>query len=164
MADIFDVVADPTRRALLAELLVASGRASADGGSEHGEVSVGELVGATGLSQPTVSKHLKTLREHGLVHVREDGQRRFYRIDTTPLTELDDWLGEFREEDATADEATAGANVTVLSSVRPPAGIDGSWAGIELGTRIGRAAAGTAHGALSVLQAGKARLPGRAAD
>lgn len=160
MADIFDVVADPSRRALLAELLVASGRGA--GSDEAGDVSVGELVAATGLSQPTVSKHLKTLREHGLVHVREEGQHRYYRIDTTPLTQVDEWLGDFRADEADAEDAAASA--AAHEQVLSPAGINGSWAGIDLGTRIGRAAAGTAFGAASVFQAGRARLPGRSVE
>jgi DNA-binding transcriptional ArsR family regulator len=74
MADIFDVLADGTRRELLS-LLRRRG----------GEVSVTELVAELGISQPTVSKHLKVLREAGLVEVREEGQHRYYRLDTVPL-------------------------------------------------------------------------------
>ncbi len=76
MADIFDVVADPTRRDLLTALLERY--VSPD--SETGDISVGDLVDALGLSQPTVSKHLKVLRDHGLVSVREDGQQYFVLV------------------------------------------------------------------------------------
>ena len=88
MADIFDVVADSTRREMLQillENLVA----------DSGEMSVSELVARTGLSQPTVSKQLKVLREAGLVGVREDGQHRLYHLDPTPLEELEDWAIPF---------------------------------------------------------------------
>lgn len=103
MSDIFDVVADPTRREMLHILLE-----SAAGGS--GEMSVSELVSRTGLSQPTVSKQLKVLRDAGLVIVREEGQHRLYHLDPTPLEELEDWAIPFLsvnfpgEEDAWQQE------------------------------------------------------------
>jgi len=89
MADIFEAIADPTRRQLL-ELLLESNLA---GGS--GEMTVTELVEASKLGQPTVSKHLKTLREVGLVEVREDGQKRFYSVVPEPLEEIEDWMINF---------------------------------------------------------------------
>jgi len=79
----FEAVAEPNRRRLL-ELL------------RSGERPAGELVAATGLSQPGVSKHLKLLREAGLVSVRADGQRRLYRLEPGELAKLDDWLKPFR--------------------------------------------------------------------
>ena len=60
------------------------------------EHSAGELVAAVRLSQPAVSKHLKCLREAGLVRVRSDGQRRLYRIEPRQLAELDAWLEPYR--------------------------------------------------------------------
>jgi DNA-binding transcriptional ArsR family regulator len=81
--DVFVVVADPTRRRILNELV-------------HGERSVGDLVGVLGLSQPTVSKHLKVLRESGFVVSRNSAQRRIYRLDQQPFRALDDWLGPYR--------------------------------------------------------------------
>jgi ArsR family transcriptional regulator len=75
MADIFDVVADATRREMLQILLENQLRGT-------GELSVSELVARTGLTQPTVSKQLKVLREAGLVIVREEGQHRLYRTMT----------------------------------------------------------------------------------
>ncbi|MDQ1578812.1 MAG: ArsR family transcriptional regulator, arsenate/arsenite/antimonite-responsive transcriptional, partial [Microbacteriaceae bacterium] len=74
MADIFDVIADPTRRDLLQVLLERYTASEVDADvAGAGEISVGEIVEKMGLSQPTVSKHLKVLRDHGLVHVREEG-------------------------------------------------------------------------------------------
>jgi DNA-binding transcriptional ArsR family regulator len=61
-----------------------------------GERPVGELVDVVQLSQPAVSKHLRVLREAGLVDVRADAQRRLYRIRTEPLAELDEWLSMYR--------------------------------------------------------------------
>jgi DNA-binding transcriptional ArsR family regulator len=77
------VLAEPTRGRIL-DLLRARER------------SVGELVDALGASQPAVSKHLRVLREAGLVEVRADGQRRVYRVRTEPLQELDRWLEPYR--------------------------------------------------------------------
>lgn len=79
--DVFTALADPTRRALLEELSI-------------GERAVGELVAAVEASQPTVSKHLRVLRESGLVHQRAEGQKRFYRIQAEVLLET---AGALRE-------------------------------------------------------------------
>ena len=61
-----------------------------------GEQTVGDLVAELGLSQPGVSKHLRVLRQAGLVEVRADAQRRRYRLRTEPLREIDDWLAPYR--------------------------------------------------------------------
>lgn len=81
MSDIFTVLSDPTRRALLSALAVKS-------------QSVSDLVTLTGEGQPTVSKHLKTLREAGLVSVAAAGQARVYTIDRGPLAEITAFLNE----------------------------------------------------------------------
>jgi DNA-binding transcriptional ArsR family regulator len=83
-ATTFELVAEPTRRRIL-DLLRLRAR------------PVGELVKLLGLSQPGVSKHLRLLREAGLVQVRRDGQRRWYELDPEPLAELDEWLEPYRE-------------------------------------------------------------------
>ena len=83
MQSTFEVLAEPNRRRIL-ELLGA------------GERPVGDLVGALTLTQPAVSKHLRVLRDAGLVDVRKDGQRRLYRVVPEPLVEIDDWLTPFR--------------------------------------------------------------------
>lgn len=100
MADIFDVIADGTRRDILQLLL------RRDQETEAG-TSVSEIVGELSVSQPTVSKHLKVLREAGLVSVREEGQHRFYRLEPEPLDEVDDWLVPFfvDESDLAAEAA-----------------------------------------------------------
>lgn len=77
------VLADPNRRRIL-DLL------------KDGERPVGELVERLGLTQPAVSKHLRTLRDAGLVTVTVDAQRRLYRIRPEPLAELDAWLAPYR--------------------------------------------------------------------
>ena len=97
MTDIFDVIADGTRRDILQLLL----RRATDGDAGS---SVSQIVSELGISQPTVSKHLKVLREAELVSVREDGQRRFYSIEVGPLEQVDDWLVPFLV-DAFGDEA-----------------------------------------------------------
>jgi DNA-binding transcriptional ArsR family regulator len=82
-APLFEVVAEPNRRRIL-DLLLAD------------EKPVGELVRVLSVSQPAVSKHLRVLRDAGLVDVRTDGQRRVYRIRPEPLRELDEWLAPYR--------------------------------------------------------------------
>lgn len=85
MTDVFDALADSARRDIVQ--LLRSSR------STRGEMSVSELVDALGMTQPTVSKHLKVLREVGLVVVREEGQHRYYRLDESPLRDLGAWAG-----------------------------------------------------------------------
>jgi ArsR family transcriptional regulator len=97
MADIFDVIADETRRQMLQLLLESYNSGS-------GELSVSELVTATGLTQPTVSKQLKVLREAGLVGVREDGQHRLYHLDASPLEAVEDWAIPFLSVNFPDDE------------------------------------------------------------
>lgn len=144
MADIFDVIADPTRREVLRRLLELSRDRGADGGT--GEISVGHLVTELGLSQPTVSKHLKTLREHDLVLVRDEGQHRYYRLEPAALGTVGEWVAPFL--DAAEADAMAGAAVDADDHAAYRA-----WAGADVGDRVGRAAAVTAHTALSVLHA-----------
>jgi len=79
----FDVLAEPTRRRIL-DLLLERPR------------PVGELVERLGLTQPGTSKHLRVLREAGLVRVRRDAQRRWYELRPEPLAEIDQWLSPYR--------------------------------------------------------------------
>jgi len=79
-----EVLAEPSRRRIL-DLL------------RDGERSVGDLVGQLPLTQPAVSKHLRVLRDAGLVQVRTDAQRRFYRIRPEPLAVIDAWLAPYRK-------------------------------------------------------------------
>jgi DNA-binding transcriptional ArsR family regulator len=83
MASTWSALADPHRRAVLGLLLTRP----------H---TVGELVDELGLTQPGTSKHLRTLREAGLVRVRADAQRRVYELDPAPLVDLHDWLAPYR--------------------------------------------------------------------
>lgn len=131
MADIFDVIADGTRRDIL-QLLLERSRSGENG------TSVSQIVAALGVSQPTVSKHLKVLREAELVSVREVGQHRFYSLSPAPLDVLDDWLMPFIMEDepepvALGDSAAHAAEI------------------------VGRAAASAKHALENALK----KLPGR---
>src|SRR6187549_667326 len=83
MMTIYEALADPTRRRIL-DLL-----------RERPHL-VGELVTSLTQSQPLISKHLRVLREAGLVRVRQDAQRRWYELNPTPLAEIDAWLGTYR--------------------------------------------------------------------
>lgn len=79
-----EVLAEPSRRRILDEL-------------RDGEQPVQSLVARLSMSQPAVSKHLRVLRDAGLVCVRPEGQRRLYRVRPEPLVELDDWLEPYRQ-------------------------------------------------------------------
>nr|WP_280671796.1 metalloregulator ArsR/SmtB family transcription factor [Kitasatospora sp. MAP12-44] len=83
MTSVFEVLAEPRRRRIL-DLV------------RDGERSVGELAAELAASQPSVSKHLRVLREAGLVEVRVAEQRRLYRLRPGPLLELDSWLAPYR--------------------------------------------------------------------
>ncbi|MBA3375477.1 MAG: ArsR/SmtB family transcription factor [Gaiellaceae bacterium] len=78
-----EALAEPTRRRIV-ELLAEQER------------SAGEIASHFRTSRPGISRHLRVLREHGLVRAREDGQRRLYSLDPAPLQELDEWLQSYR--------------------------------------------------------------------
>ena len=78
-----EVLAEPTRLRIV-ELLA------------EGERSAGEIASHFDTSRPGISRHLRVLREHGLVRAREDAQRRLYSLDPAPLEELDEWLQRYR--------------------------------------------------------------------
>lgn len=84
MATLYEALADPTRRRIL-DLLRERPRL------------VGELVDLLHMSQPGVSKHLRVLREAGLVRARQDAQRHWYELRFEPLAELDAWLEPYRQ-------------------------------------------------------------------
>lgn len=83
MESVFEIIAEPNRRAILGLLLTS-------------EQSVGEIERQLHMSQPTVSKHLRVLREAGFVESTVDAQRRLYRLKPKPLQEIDAWLAQFR--------------------------------------------------------------------
>ena len=78
-----EALADPTRRQIV-ELLADRDR------------NAGEIASHFRVSRPAVSRHLRVLREHGLVQTRAEGQRRLYSLDPAPLAELDEWLAQYR--------------------------------------------------------------------
>ena len=82
--DALAALADPVRRELVGLLA-------------RGEVAAGDLAGRFPVSRPAVSRHLRVLREAGLVTVRAEGKRRLYALDPTPLRELDEWLETYRD-------------------------------------------------------------------
>jgi DNA-binding transcriptional ArsR family regulator len=83
MTEVFEVLAEPNRRRILECL-------------RERERPVNDLVDLLRVSQPAVSKHLRVLREAGLVEARVDAQRRLYRLRAGPLREVDDWLAPYR--------------------------------------------------------------------
>lgn len=139
MADIFDVLADGTRRDILRRLL-------------DGEAAVGDLVEVLGLTQPTVSKHLARLLDAGLVTVREDGRNRIYAVRPAPLEAVDAWLSPFLggTSSAAARDGIDDAGPTIFAA----------WAGTEAGDRVGRVAADAAHNARVALEAAQEKLQG----
>jgi DNA-binding transcriptional ArsR family regulator len=82
--DAFNAVAEPWRREILDVLA-------------SGEIPVGDLVVLLGLAQPQVSKHLKVLKDVGLVEVRDEGRQRLYRLNGRPLKPIHDWVSNYRE-------------------------------------------------------------------
>ncbi|PZE74296.1 ArsR family transcriptional regulator [Curtobacterium sp. MCBD17_034] len=132
MPDIFGVIADPTRRRLLATLLEEYGAAGS-----VGELSVGALVTRLGISQPTVSKHLRVLRDAGLVRTRDEGQHRYYRLDPEPLVGVEEWLAPFTGVVA-AEEVPA---TTAWTPDGRPVSVRRGAAGrsrVDVGTELGR--------------------------
>ena len=83
MSDVIAVLAEPTRRRITDVL-------------RRSEASVGDLVTALGMSQPAVSKHLRVLRDAGVVSARTSAQQRIYRLEPGPFRELDEWLSPYR--------------------------------------------------------------------
>jgi DNA-binding transcriptional ArsR family regulator len=120
-SDVFAVIADKTRRAILTAL-------------KDGERSVGELVAELGVSQPTVSKHLKILREAGMVSMEAQGQRRLYAVAPEPLAAVTDWVQEVVGAGGTSGPAPAGPAADV-------------GAGAPTGSRTGGTADDIADGA-----------------
>jgi len=134
MADIFGVVADHTRRELLGILLRRRGEADASG-----DASVSELVAELALSQPTVSKHLKVLREAGLVAVREKGQHRYYRLDPDGLAAIGEWVAPFLPSDV-ADAVTATGAQAAENSAETPEAANAPMGAVASPAAITRAA------------------------
>jgi DNA-binding transcriptional ArsR family regulator len=119
MTDIFVALADPTRRQLLEALAKKPGQ------------SVGDLVALTKLGQPTVSKHLKTLRDADLVTVKVSGQNRFYSVKTAALGKAALWLRGLGADDAfDKDIDVLGEKLGELFA------IGGSWIAEQLATRV----------------------------
>ncbi|MFC5337520.1 ArsR/SmtB family transcription factor [Leucobacter denitrificans] len=140
MPDIFGVIADATRRDILQVLLERHGAGS--------EISVSEIVNQLEISQPTVSKHLKVLRDAELVTVREEGQHRFYSLDPEPLEMIEDFVIPFLsvgfDTEVTVEYLNGdGETVTGPDGLHDDAIISEEAAGAA--ERIGRAAAAAEH-------------------
>lgn len=84
VVDVLEVLAEPARRRIVDTLLTR-------------DASVGDLVEALGMSQPAVSKHLRVLRDAGIVTARVQAQQRIYRLEAAPFRELDAWLRPYRK-------------------------------------------------------------------
>ncbi|MBC7723809.1 MAG: winged helix-turn-helix transcriptional regulator [Burkholderiaceae bacterium] len=164
MPDIFDVIADATRRDLLTALLdrfVATD-------SPFGELSVGEMVEKLALSQPTVSKHLKVLRDNDLVRVREEGQHRYYRLNPEPLNQIEHWTLPFLSANFDADAEAGTAVFAAWSGARVPAPFRRAAERLEhaseSGASLGRAAADVSFQARSAIEDATATVQHRVID
>ena len=107
---VLEVIADPTRRRILDAV-------------RGGERSVASSSTQVGMHQPGVSRHLKVLRDAGLVEVRRDAQRRLYRLRPEPLMELDEWLEPYRAEwpgASTPSSATSSAPPAPIPPKKDP--------------------------------------------
>lgn len=128
MDDVFAVIAEATRRQILTSL-------------RSGDKAVGELVLELEVSQPTVSKHLKVLREAGLVTMRAQGQKRFYSLDPEPLQAVVSWLSEFQLQTPQVSPALAPAVVEPdIGELLPVASGLASDGAQPFGRTVGRAA------------------------
>jgi ArsR family transcriptional regulator, arsenate/arsenite/antimonite-responsive transcriptional repressor len=134
MTDLFDVLADPTRRDIVALLNQPAGEST----DLPAELSVGHLVEALGVTQPTVSKHLKVLRDADIVRVREEGQHRYYRLHAETLAPIAQWL-------STLSPTTAPSGPSSLERQTPYLDL---W---PVGFQIGRLIADTRDALLDVV-------------
>lgn len=141
--DVFAVIAEGTRRQILENL-------------RDGDKAVGELVIELQVSQPTVSKHLKVLREAGLVSMRAQGQKRYYSLDAAPLGLVREWLAEFDPRDVPSEQPSTGSGsadaVTATGTAdRAAAGTGadptGGGTGATAGTPAGELASSGVDGA-----------------
>ena len=105
-SNVLEAIAEPTRRRILDAV-------------RSSECSVNDLVARVGMSQPGVSRHLRVLREAGLVAVRRDAQRRLYRLHAEPLRELDAWLEPYRVEWSTRLDALQRHLEHAATSIQP---------------------------------------------
>jgi DNA-binding transcriptional ArsR family regulator len=128
MNDIFDVLADPIRREILVRLRNAA----------PGDLAVGDVVAALRLTQPTVSKHLKVLRDTGLVTVREEGQHRYYRLNPEPLAIVDGWVSGLSSEKPARPAAASSPRSAQAAPTNFLADIDFESAGRAVGAGAAR--------------------------
>lgn len=156
MSDIFEAIADPSRRKLLEFL------ASALQNNPPGELSVSELVAKSKLGQPTVSKHLKVLREAKLVAVRQIGQKSMYRVTPQALAELQLWLSGFMpNQDGGALPDWIGSRLSAAGewiSSRVQIEADSRQLGLALGRKLAEARNEAANGTKDFAALAKARI------
>ncbi|NKX53426.1 ArsR/SmtB family transcription factor [Arthrobacter mobilis] len=150
--DVFAVIAESTRREILQSL-------------RESDKAVGELVEELEVSQPTVSKHLKVLREAGLVSMRAQGQKRFYSLVAAPLEDVAEWVSAFGLGNGAAAgtagrlEAPAGSVPAAEDAVLPAAVVLPGSAAAQTAAEAGQLPGGD-----RLSPAGRARTLGQAAD
>ncbi len=144
MDDIFSVISDSTRRDILDTLRRADTK----------ELSVSELVETLGISQPTVSKHLKILRDSELVDVRLEGQHRFYSLNAKALKPVEKWLSTINPQKPKTQDAPKPSTKSKTSKAAPTEPSLGETASI-IADALGRAWATTNHVTKTVIDTTK---------
>lgn len=143
MEDIFDVLAEQIRRDILVTLRNAA----------PADMSVSDIVTAVGTTQPTASKHLKVLREAGLVAVREEGQHRYYRLSPEPLATVECWISGMNTApiaDGTDEPLAPRSAPPQLAGMLPDADYSG------MGRQLGRYLADLSHEARGIARLARA--------
>jgi ArsR family transcriptional regulator len=142
MADIFTAIADSTRRDILTHLLERGGA---------GEITAADLSELTGVTVPTVSKHLGVLREQGFVHAREEGRLKYFSLELGPFDSLQTWLSPF--------VGTGYGDDTAASVVdEDETAVFAAWAGTDVASTIGRALADRRYQARTAFQGAQDRV------
>jgi ArsR family transcriptional regulator len=142
MADIYTAIADSTRRDILTHLLERGGA---------GEITAADLAELTGVTVPTVTKHLGVLREQGFVRVREEGRLRYFCLELAPFDALQTWLSPFVGTEYGDDVAASAVDEN-------EAAVFAAWAGADVAATIGRAIADRRYQARSAIQGAQERV------
>ena len=133
MADIFNAIADSTRREILQILLERGGT---------GEISAADLADQLGVATPTATKHLGVLRELGFVSAREEGRVRYFHLELAPFDALRAWLDPFVDDASDGNPESSEDGAIVFNA----------WAGTDAGNNLGRALAERSYRARTAFQ------------
>ena len=142
MADIYTAIADSTRREILSLLLERGGA---------GEITAADLAELTGVTLPTVTKHLGVLREQGFVRVREEGRLKYFCLELAPFDALQTWLRPFVGTEYGDEVAVAAVDANEVA-------VFAAWAGTDMASTIGRTLADRRYQARSAFHGAQERV------